>query len=148
MEQQEAGRQEPSELQEISNSRQRGFAFICQALDCEETGNGLDLAPILYKLGIRELSYGIGLCEERECDSKPRVQQLRREMLVSLSRAKDRLDYFEQKESNPETQTQENVQPMRRTPTGNNSVRHVAPNYEPRPSTPSSRATKVGSPQN
>ena len=99
---------ERGEFEEVSKSRRRGFAFISQALDCEETGNGTDLAPILYKLGIRELSYGIGLCEDPEYNSNPSVKQLRREMLASLSRAKDRLEFFELKESNPETQTQQN----------------------------------------
>ena len=114
---QDRGRDRDRDFDEISRTRQRGFAFISQALDCEETGSGLDLAPILYKLGIRELGQGIEMCESknfengsRSTDSRqnqsgsdPRLNQLKREMLSSLSRAKDRLEIFEEVQ-NPEIQ--------------------------------------------
>jgi hypothetical protein len=131
--------QELIEFDEISKSRQRGFAFISQALDCEETGNGLNLAPILYKLGIRELSTGIGLCQDLEYGSNSKVKQLEREMLASLSRAKDRLEFFEQKESNSDVQ---NFDPLPRTP-GNVSNRKFAIHYAPNPSTPRRNIPKI-----
>ena len=80
-------------LEKIQRFRQRGFAFISQALGCEETGDNIDLAPILYRLGVRELGRGLELCDGVNPD--PRVRQIRREMLVSLSRANDRVDYFD-----------------------------------------------------
>ena len=99
----ERSRDRDRDFEKISRCRQRGFAFISQALDCEETGSGLDLAPILYKLGIRELGQGIEMCESKNCESDPRLRQLKREMLSSLSRAKDRLEFFVE-EQNSELQ--------------------------------------------
>ncbi len=115
------------DFEEISGFRQKGFAFISQALDCEETGYELDLAPILYKLGIRELSQGIGMCEARRADSDPRLRQLQREMLLSLSRAKDRLEFFENQGLDLETRSRDEEVRDRRE---NNSVRNIAQNFE------------------
>jgi hypothetical protein len=44
--------------------RKRGFNFISQAISCEETGCNLELAPVLYKLGIRELGRGLQACDD------------------------------------------------------------------------------------
>ena len=128
--------------EEISGYRQKGFAFISQALDCEETGNELDLAPILYKLGIRELSQGIGMCENGSYDSDPRLRQLRREMLSSLSRAKDRLEFFENQgldleaRSRPGSRSRDEEVRDRRD---SNSVRNIAQQFEPNLNSPNVR---------
>ena len=85
------------EVDEISQLRQRGFSFISQALKCEETETNLDLAPSLYRLGARELGRGLELCGDG--DSDPKISKLRRELLTSLCRANDRIDFFDNNEN-------------------------------------------------
>ena len=124
--------------EEISRCRQKGFAFISQALDCEETENELDLAPILYKLGIRELSQGIGMCENGSYDSDPRLRQLRREMLSSLSRANDRLEFFENQGLDLEARSRSRDEEGRDR-RDSNSVRNIAQQFEQNPNSPNVR---------
>jgi len=131
-------------LEAIQQFRQRGFGFISQALDCEETGNNLDLAPILYRLGVRELGRGLELCELCDgVDHDKRVRQLRREMLVSLSRANDRIEHFD---NNPSV-TVASIGPSASNGIGDghnlmSSVRNLTRKFERIPATPS--RTQVG----
>ena len=120
-------------LEKIQRFRQRGFAFISQALGCEETGDNIDLAPILYRLGVRELGRGLELCDGVDLD--PRVRQIRREMLVSLSRANDRIDYFD---NNPSASVAVVAGPPNVGPDNlTSSVRSLASKFERIPTTPS-----------